>query len=1049
MRAVRFVRFLTIVPTCVAILTATLPRDLFAQSVPVRFRRLSVADGLSQQVVNAIAQDQQGFLWFGTQDGLNRFDGYSFTAFHSTADNSAGLRNNSISRLLCTNDGKIWAGTIDGGVSVYDPQKEIFTTYHHIPGDSSSLRTNNVAAIHQDRNGEMWIGVWNGGLSKMDTVAGKVRFVHYLHNPQDSSSLSDNRVSSMIEDREGNLWIGTWNGLNRMGPAGRVTRYFHSKSDFRTLGGSMVWSLTLDSTGCIWIGTWGGGVSRYNPTTNNFQVYQNISSQSNSLSSDRIRSVYTDRDGIVWVGTYDTGLDRYDPSNDGFIHYRNIPTDPSSLPDDEVQSLMQDDAGTFWIGTASGVANINPYRHKFPLLKLSNGGSSASYSKPNSLWIAYNGDLWCGTRGGGLVHILQGSNKFIRYRHSPIDPHSLSHDNVRAIYEQPDGSLWVGTHGGGLNRLNRTTGTFQRYMKNSKDSRSLSTDNVSSILQSSDGLLWVGTDGHGLSRRNATTGVFTHFRNLAGDSTSLSGNYVWALLEDHKKNLWVGTWGAGLSRFDPQTQRFTRYRPIPGDSTALASATILCMTEDHQGKILVGTPDGLSCFDYATNRFVTFTERNGIANQSINSIVVDKHNSIWVATNYGVSRLDKQTQLFRNYTVSDGLQGIEFAQGVCAVDSRGRIYFGGDGGINIFDPDSVKDNPFVPSVRITRMKVMERPFSLANVSDEGIELNYDQNFISFEYAALSFAAPEQNHYAYMLEGVDAGWVQAGTRRYTSYTGLSAGKYVFRVRGSNNNGVWNLEGARLTISIIPPFWMTWWFRSFLIIGFLSVGPVLYYRRVSQLQREKKRQEEFSQQLIDSQEEERKRIASELHDSIGQNLLYIKNSAVLGMKKNDLKRFPDISETASSSIEEVRRIAFNLFPYQLDRLGLTKAIESVVRKIGESSGIECRCDIHTIDGLFSKEKESSIFRIVQECMNNIVKHSGADRAAVLIKRTTDELSITIGDNGRGFDVGQTRNRSKGFGLRNIQNRVTLLEGKLSYTESKEFKTLIAIALPIKNE
>ena len=1045
----RFVRFLYIVPTCVITLTATLPGDLFAQTLPVRFRRLSVADGLSQQVVNAIAQDKQGFLWFGTQDGLNRFDGYSFIVFNSAADNSAGLPNNYISRLLCANDGKIWAGTIDGGVSVYDPKKEIFTTYQRIPGDSSSLRTNNAAALYQDRNGEMWVGLWNGGLSKMDTVGGKARFVHHLHDPHDPSSLSDNRVSSMIEDREGNLWVGTWNGLNRMARNGRFTRYFHSNSDPHSLGGNMVWSLTLDSTGCIWIGTWDGGVSRYNPTTHRFHVYQNKSLQSNSLSSNRIRCVYTDHDGIVWIATYDTGLDRYDPLNDAFIHYRNIPSDPSSLPDDEVQSLLQDAAGTFWIGTASGIANVNPYRHKFPLLKLPEDVPSASFNQLRAINVDRNGDIWYGTRGGGLVRVSHSSNKFIRYQHSPKDLYSLSHDFVSALYRQRNGAMWVGTQGGGLNRMGGETGRFHHFVHDPHNSTTLAANDIASVLETSDGSLWIGTDGHGLDQWNPETEKFSHFRDIAGDSTSLSGNYVWALLEDNRKNLWVGTWGAGLNKFDSKTQKFIRYRHIPGDSTTLAAGTVLCMTNDHQGRIWIGTTDGVSCFDYTTNHFRTYTDRHGLADHTIDAIAVDRHNLVWVATNRGISRFDEAIQSFRNYTMSDGLQGIEFAQGVSAADSRGRIYFGGNGGLNIFDPDSVKDNPYVPSVQITRMKVMEQPFPLANVSDKGIVLNYDQNFLSFEYAALSFAAPEQNQYIYILEGVDAGWVQAGTRRYASYPRLTPGTYVFRVRGSNNDGVWNLEGASLTITIIPPFWMTWWFRSFLIIGFLSIGPILYFRRVSQLEREKKRQEEFSQQLIDSQEEERKRIASELHDSIGQNLLYIKNSAVLGMKKKDLKRFPDIGETASSAIEEVRRIAFNLFPYQLDRLGLTKAVESVVRKIGESSGIECRCEIHSIDGLFSKEKESSIFRIVQECLNNIVKHSGAEKAAVLINITENGLSITIGDNGRGFNVEQTRNRSIGFGLKNIQNRVALLQGKLSYTESKEFKTLISITLPIKNE
>jgi len=710
---------------------------------------------------------------------------------------------------------------------------------------------------------------------------------------------------------------------------------------------------------------------------------------------------------------------------------------------------MQDASGTLWIGTSAGVANVNSYRHKFPLLKFPDNVPAAFYNQVQALCVDRQGDLWCGTRGGGVVRIPKGTNNFIRYLHSPNDPSSISNDFVSAIYEQRNGPLWIGTYGGGLNRFNRQSGKFHRYMNNGKKNTDLQAKYIVCLLETSDGSLWIGSEGDGISRRNAATGVFTQFRNIAGDSTSLSSNFVYSFLEDQKKNLWIGTWGSDLDQFDPKEQQFIHYRHIPGDPTTLGAASVLSMAEDREGKIWIGTPDGLSCFDHTTKRFVTYTEKNGIANPSINSIAVDKHNSIWVATNHGVSQFDTQTKLFRNYTVSDGLQGIEFQQGGSATDSFGRIYFAGSGGINIFDPDSVKANPFIPPVHITRFNVMEQPFSLANVPDKGIILQYDQNFISFEFAALSYSAPERNNYSYILDGVDADWSRAGTRRFASYPNLRPGTYTFRVRGSNNDGVWNLEGARLTITIIPPFWMTWWFRSIIILVFLSLGPIIYFRRVKQLKKEKIRQEEFSRELINSQEDERKRIASELHDSIGQNLLYIKNSAVLGKNKNDLKRFSDISETASSSIEEVRRITYNLFPYQLDRMGLTKAIESVVRKTGESSGIDCRCEVQNIDGLFNTEKESSIFRIIQECLNNIVKHSGASSAAVSINKITDDLIIEIGDNGKGFEIHQMHVVSKGFGLKNIQNRVSLLNGKISYTGSQEFKTLVTITLPLKNE
>ncbi|MFZ4619880.1 MAG: ligand-binding sensor domain-containing protein, partial [Bacteroidota bacterium] len=740
---------------------------------------------------------------------------------------------------------------------------------------------------------------------------------------------------------------------------------------------------------------------------------------------------------------------RFQSSEDGFIHHRNIPTDPSSLPSDEVQSLLPDASGTLWIGTSAGVANINSYRQKFPLLKLPENVPAAFYNQIQALCVDRQGDLWCGTRGGGLVHLPKGTNSIIRYVHSPKERNSLSNDFVTAIVEQRDGSLWIGTHGGGLNRFDRRTGTFRRMMAEVNDPRTLSAKYIICLLETSDGSLWVGTEGDGISRRNTSTGVFQHYRNSAEDSTSLGSNFVYSFLEDHRKNFWIGTWGSDLDRFDQKEQRFIHYRHIPGDTTTLAARSVFAMAEDREGKIWIGTPDGLSCFDHTTDRFVTYAEKNGISNTSINSIAVDQHRSIWVATNLGLSKFDTQTNVFKNYTVSDGLQGLEFQQGVSAADAAGRLYFGGSGGINIFHPDSVRDNPFIPPVHITRFNVLEQPFPLSISSKNGITLKDDQNFISFEFAALDYSASERNSYSYMLEGVDADWSRPGTRRFASYPNLSPGTYTFRVRGSNNDGVWNLNGASMVITITPPYWMTWWFRAIVMIGFLSVGPVMYYRRIRQLKTEKQRQVEFSRQLINSQEDERKRIASELHDSIGQNLLYIKNSAVLGKNKNDLNRFSDISETASSSIDEIRRITYDLFPYQLDRMGLTKAIESVVRRTGESSGINCRCESDNIDGIFSTEKGSSLFRIIQESMNNIIKHSGAKHALVAVSRTEDVLRVVIGDDGRGFNAELVRQESKGFGLKNIQNRVSLLNGKITYSESPEYKTLITMTFPLTNE
>ncbi|MGB5530286.1 MAG: triple tyrosine motif-containing protein, partial [Ignavibacteriaceae bacterium] len=451
----------------------------------------------------------------------------------------------------------------------------------------------------------------------------------------------------------------------------------------------------------------------------------------------------------------------------------------------------------------------------------------------------------------------------------------------------------------------------------------------------------------------------------------------------------------------------------------------------------------------------SFSIKDGLPDNSIKSIVEDNNGNLWLGTGQGLSFFNTKNNTFTNFTTADGLPGSVFNFESAIKTDNKRILMGTTRGAIFFDPNEITMSAFIPTVVITNFFLFNNPVKAGKDSPlkksillaDSVILTYSQNVFSFEFAALDYNSPQSIQYAYIMEGFDKEWIYSGSGRLATYTNLDPGEYLFKVKATNADGIWNENAKSVSIIIKPPFWMTWWFRGILIFAFLSLGPIIYYRRVSQLKKEKTVQVEFSKQLIQSQEDERKRIASELHDSLGQDLLVIKNLALLNKNKDD--QFEEISKTASLALDEVRRISYNLHPYQLDRLGLSKAISSMFGNIEGASKTKFDLQVDNIDNLLSKDKEINIFRIVQECVNNILKHSGASIATVTVQHIGNQIRIEIADNGKGFDYESAKEQSKGLGLKNLINRVSHLDGEIDYSSTSEFATLIKIQIPVNNE
>ena len=690
----------------------------------------------------------------------------------------------------------------------------------------------------------------------------------YQHSSEDPQSLSGNSIESIYEDRAGELWIGTDNGLNHFDRAsGKFSPSFsQAVPGSAFIGNAAVYTLSEDSRGALWIGT-SAGLFKWDRDANHWTVYRHDPGDPTSLSDDAVTCILEDAQGMLWIGTR-TGLDLFDSSHNSFISYDHDPNDPYSLASNSVRSIYEDRSGVLWIGTSGGLNKYARSTQKFDLYQHTPGLSNTL--SDNNIWAIdedHLGNLWVGTFFAGLARLNPTTGAVTVYQNNPSDPTSLSSNEIRAILEDHAGNLWIGMERGGLARFDPATGTFIAYQHNDVEPDSLSNNDVFSLFEDHAGRLWIGTQRGGLNRFDPASGTFIHYQNDPNDPMSLSDNQVRAIQEDHTGVLWIATFG-GVNLWDGKSNHFTVYRHDPKDASSLNSDEVSCIFEDQEGTVWVGTfGGGLNRFDRTSQSFTHYTEKDGLPDDTVYGILADAEGHLWLSTNKGLSKFDPRTQVFRNYDVSDGLQGDQFNPGAYFQGKNGEMFFGGTKGLNAFLPQQVKDNLIPPPVVITAVKKYNQTIQTNPAPNATIPLSYRDNFISFEFAALDYNTPEKNQYAYMLEGVDKDWVSAGTRRYASYTNLQGGDYIFRVKASNNDGVWNEQATTLFIHITPPFWQTWWFIG--IVGLVAVaGSIGGYRlRVRDIQA---RNRELEQQVEERTREleQRSRVAESLRDIVNK-------------------------------------------------------------------------------------------------------------------------------------------------------------------------------------
>lgn len=783
------------------------------------FHHLTIDDGLSDNSVYDVLQDRQGFIWATTVQGINKYDGMAFTTFMPQASgnskntpqfyqtmledrdgilwfcnygagllrhdpvlntwkfyqhdekNSNSLAHNSTWFVFQDRDGILWVSTF-GGLSRFDPVTEQFTNYRNDPSNPNSLGYDILSQIKQDASGMLWIGTYGGGLEKFDPATGI--FTHYRNDPNKPDSLSDDRVQAVWIEPDGSMWVGTDNGLNHFDPdSGRFDQYFHDDNDASSLSHNMILQVKRDSRGQLWISTSGGGINRFDGKR--FMSYQNDPHNSDSLSTNITPNFSEDRNGALWFATFG-GIDVYDPDGQRFRRYRHLPGNPNSLPAGRVRAITQDKNGIFWIG------------------------------------------VW----DQGLVRFDREKNRYTRYRAEPNNANSLSNDNISHLRYDPRGWLWVATIAG-LNKFDLTSETWTKYHGNPDNPNALADDWVSDVAVDAHGDLWLAVYGAGLHRFNPESETFTRYPNDPNNPDSIASNNLLYVMVAADGMIWVGGDGS-ISRFDPATEQAVNFTPEQHGLSGLTSDQIY---QDHGGTIWVATDSGMNKFDPDSNRFTPYPDVRAV-------LADDALGKLWVIAGKSLARFDPDTGSLRRYNEYDGLlsNALEPTAGHTTAD--GEIFVGGAKGFNSFFPDQLPDNPIPPPVVLTAFELLGKPITVGadsalqkhiNVTKK-ISLPHDYTTLTLRFAALNYRSPQKNQYAYTLQGFDQDWIFTDSRhRFATYTNLGPGKYEFRVKASNNDGVWNEEGTALTITITPLWWKSWWFRSLAglaLVGLVAVG-----------------------------------------------------------------------------------------------------------------------------------------------------------------------------------------------------------------------------------
>lgn len=793
-------------------------------------------------MIESLLQDSYGYMWIGTLGGLYKYDGIGLTLY-LPSDDSTSIAGNRAGSLFEDSKKRLWIGT-EKGISYYNRDHDNFIRVE-VQDDfvkPSDPTPNRIGSILEDEEGAIWIGSERAGLLHLDEK--KQSFVSYFNDKKEGGVLRDAQVISLFSAGKGVLWVGTTVGLFTLDTkTGTIVHYAHDPTNANSLAGNYIEDLLIDKKGNLWIATHENGLDKLelNKNSASFIHYKSELKNINSLTNNDVTTVYEDRSGKIWICNENGGLHLYNPHQDNFFRYGPDPIDPFSISNISVKVIYEDHQGRLWVGSnLEGIDIVDKYEFRFDHYYQTNDFKSINNNIVRSFLEDEQGNIWIATDGGGLNFFNREKNEFEAFKHDPLNPSSLSSNAVLTLCTDKDGKMWVGTWRGGINIFNPQTRSFSKF-----EPQVYEINKVFHLRKDKDGNMWIGSQSGGVSKYDWDTKKISTFTTNPHDSTSLADNDVPVIFEDSKGNIWLGTEFNGLNlalQHPNGSITFRRFTHIGKDRSSIPNGKVNHIFEDRNNNLWIATEGGLSKFLPDKGNFKTYATESGSDGSHVKSIAEDDHGFLWLGTAKGISRFDPVKETFRNYTYNDGLQRGEFSRYSVCKTKKGELLFGGTNGFNIFHPDSIKDNPFYPEVYITGLKIFNKPVQIGDENSplskhisvtETITLSHEQSVFSFDFIALNYTHPHMNQYAFKMEGLENDWNYVGSQRTATYTSLDPGKYTFRVKASNNDGLWNEEGRSIRIIITPPFWKTTWF---LILSALVLTGMVYlvvHYRIEQL------------------------------------------------------------------------------------------------------------------------------------------------------------------------------------------------------------------------
>lgn len=960
-----------------------------AQVTTLKFDRLTSENGLSDNYVTCAIQDSHGFMWFGTRDGLNRFDGYSFLVYRHDPTVRGSLSDGSIESLLEDRRRRLWVGTHSGGLDRFDAESERFRHYRHDQADPCSIGEGRITSLCEDARGNLWAGTTDraSGVSRWEID--EDAFTRFRYDPLDPNSLSSDRVAGVCRDSAGNVWVATMDsGLNRYDPSICGFINHHTVPAYACVADEPLNAIRTDRDGRLLLFT-GLNTIRFDPRTACGQRFAPAGEGAPVV--DPLATVLTDRGGTCWTASHKRGVIASNPTWEGALRLRNSPAVPTSIASDVVFCICEDNAGNIWFGTERGISRVNRRTWQFRYLQ-HDPFDSTTIAGPvvRSMAVDRSDALWLGTNGGGLDRWDRGA---ARVRHMRLDNDTIDGgiNTVNTIHIDAAGNKWLGTNWGLV--LIRADGTRSFWHHNSKDSNSIGHGGVWSILERRSGEIWVGTLYSGINILDRNTGRFRHLRHDPLNPAGLSSNGILALFETPDGAVWAGT-DNGLNRIDPRTGRCRHYQNDVDDSTSLSNNRVWFIIQATDGMLWIATSGGgVNRMDPATGRCRRFSERDGLAANTAAALMEDGHGNIWASTARGLSRINPTNGTVRSYLSSDGLPVYEYHFKSCCRDSSGTIYFGGTNGAVGFRPDDLVDNSHAPPVEITSFRTIDSAFHMSTslASARTITLGPENNSFTLEFAALDYTNPQANRYRYVLEGFDREpRAVTASHRFAEYTNVPPGHYRFIVSGANSDNLWSVHSRSVEIVVEPAYWQTWWFRGIAIIaGAAVIGGALVarVRSVRNKEQTERRVVEYQLQALRAQMN-----PHFLFNSLN-SILYFVVRRDIESAQSYLSAF---SSLVRNTLESVRSDSVSLAD-ELESLRLYLKLESLRFKDRFNVSIEIASEI-------DPDAVDVPPMIIQPYVENALRHGlahkeGHGSIAIHLRRRADDLLCSIVDDGVG--------------------------------------------------